>query len=77
MFDVPNAERYRITGRVQGTDECPYFEFQSEIYWVLVPEDLEMIKQAAKDFVKFFGLEKWDIQINKTRDTWETVRFDD
>lgn len=78
MFeDDLNPERYRITGTVQGNDEHPFFSFESEVYYILIPEDLERVKEAAKQFQEFFGLRKWEIQIHKTRDKWETVKFDD
>lgn len=78
MFeDDLNPERFRIKGTVQGTDEHPYFSFVSEIYYVLIPDDLERVKAAAEQFQEFFGLRKWEVQVFKTRDKWETVRFDD
>mgnify|MGYP001590776480 CR=1 FL=1 len=77
MFEEINPERYRITGRVQGTDDNPHFTFESEVYAIFIPEDLEMVKADAKQFQEFFGLSKWEIQVYKTRDKWEAVRFDD
>ncbi len=75
--DYGNPERYRISGVVPWTDDHPGFNFESEIYIIFTPEDLEMVKQAALDFQKFFGLNKWQVQVSKTRDKWEQVRFDD
>lgn len=71
-----NVTRYRIKGRVPATDECPYFEFMSSIYFIWVEDDLEMIKQEAHKFQETFGLKKWEVEIEKTRDKWERVVFD-
>lgn len=75
--DYGNPERYRIRGSVLPTDEHPGFEFESEMYVIFTPEALEMVKQDARAFQEFFGLNKWEVQILKTRDNWEQVRFDD
>lgn len=68
-----NVERYRICGTVQRNEEHPYFEFRSEVFFAFIPEDIEMIKQAANDFQVLFGLKDWEVQVEKTRDKWERV----
>jgi hypothetical protein len=73
--DLDSLPRYRILGTAQETVEHPHIEFRSQVYWGPGIEDT--VKDDAERLRTFFGLKTWEVQIERTKDQWERVEFDD